>query len=170
MTKTIASSLVLNIRYVTRVRFPPIFLKDKYMHEPYEDDYDDYDDEDYHNQKNYNKHYFKFDPTAWDAWGKFLYDALNDIVESSPNIWYIGQNIPGFPNKSLPVNGYFLDTDSGQNPLLYLGNNQYNEPVYKKYHFVHNKTKQQYMLHLQSNAKHFVQQPNYYRSMFDILN
>jgi len=32
----------------------------------------------------YEKFYFKFDPNAWDTWGKWLQDTLNDIVESSP--------------------------------------------------------------------------------------
>ena len=51
---------------------------------------DDYNDEhDYDDAQDKYKHYFKFDPDAWDAWGKMLYNALNDVVEGSSNVWYV---------------------------------------------------------------------------------
>jgi hypothetical protein len=135
------------------------------MHEDYEDDnYDDYED----SQDNYgsqHKNYFKFDPKAWDVWGKWLQDAINDIVESSPNVWYVH----GFPFKSIPVNDYFSKSGNFKNSL-YLGNNHYKEPIYKTKYFIHNKLDSDYKNHLRSNAVHFLQQPNYYDGMFDILN
>jgi len=135
------------------------------MHEDYEDDnYDDYED----SQDNYgsqHKNYFKFDPNAWDTWGKWLQDALNDIVEYSPNMWYVS----GFPFKSIPVNDYFSKSGSFKNSL-YLGNNHYKESIYKTKYFIHNKLDSDYKNHLRSNAVHFLQQPNYYKGMFDILN
>jgi len=135
------------------------------MHEDYEDDnYDDNDSQD--NLESQYKKYFKFDPNAWDAWGKMLYDALNDIVEYPSNVWYIG---PSFPKSSLPVNGYFSKSGSFKNSL-YLGNNHYKEPIYKTQYFVHDKIHSEYKNHLRSNAVHFLQQPNYYKGMFDILN
>jgi hypothetical protein len=137
------------------------------MHEEY-DNYDDYDDnEDY--PENKYKHYFKFDPQAWDAWGKWLYDAMNDIVESSPNVWYTMPNIQGWPKISFPVNSYFSDTGKG-NSFQYLGSNYYSEPVFKNNHFVSDKLKQEYTLHLRANAAHFLKMPNYYKSLFDIMN
>jgi hypothetical protein len=135
------------------------------MHEDYEDDnYDDNDD----SQDNYGsqyKHYFKFDPNAWDTWGKFLMDALNDIVEYPSNTWYVS----GFPFKKIPVNDYFSNAGSFKNSL-YLGNNHYKEPIYKTKYFIHNKLDTDYKNHLRSNAVHFLRQPNYYEGMFDILN
>jgi hypothetical protein len=129
---------------------------------------DNYDDDYDHSQDNLEsqyKKYFKFDPDAWDAWGKMLYNTLNDIVESSPNVWYVH----GFPFKSIPVNDYFSNTGSFKNSL-YLGSNHYKEPIYKTKYFIHNKLDTDYKNHLRLNAVHFLQQPNYYEGMFDILN
>ena len=134
------------------------------MHEDYEDD--NYDDDDSQaNLESQYKKYFKFDPDAWDAWGKMLYNTLNDIVESSPNVWYVH----GFPFKSIPVNDYFSNAGSFKNSLC-LGSNHYKEPIYKTKYFIHNKLDTDYKNHLRSNAVHFLQQPNYYEGMFDILN
>ena len=136
------------------------------MHEDYEDD--DYDDSQDNLESQY-KHYFKFDPDAWDAWGKLLTDALKDIVEYPNNTWYVMPNISGFPKKSVPVNDYFSNTGGFKNSL-YLGNNHYKEPIFKTKYFIHNKLDTHYRNHLIANAVHFLQQPNYYGGMFDILN
>jgi hypothetical protein len=139
------------------------------MHEDYEDDnYDDYEDSQDNSGGQY-KHYFKFDPNAWDAWGKFLYDSLKGIVESSPNVWYTPINIPGFPHKSIPVDSYFSNTGKNKN-FQYLGSNYFKEPIYKTQYFIENRINNDYKNHLRSNAVHFVNQPSYYRGMFDILN
>jgi hypothetical protein len=129
------------------------------------DDDDDYDDSQ-DNLESQHKNYFKFDPDAWDAWGKMLYETLNDIVEYPSNVWYIG---PGFPKGSLPVNDYFSKSGSFKHSL-YLGNNHYKEPIYKKIYFIHDKLNSEYKNHLRTHAVHFLQQPNYYKGMFDILN
>jgi hypothetical protein len=136
------------------------------MHEDY--DYND-DEHDYDNAKDPYKHYFKFDPTAWDAWSKWLQDALNDIVESSPNVWYTIPNISGFPKKSFPVNSYFSNTGKG-NSFQYLGNNYQGSPIWKKKYFVLDPIDIGYKNHIQSHAVHFINQPHYYKGMFDILN
>lgn len=134
------------------------------MHEDY--DYDDYDyDDSQDNLENKYKHYFKFDPGAWDAWGKMLYDALNDIVESSPNVWYVG----GFIPKKFPVNSYFSNTGKSKN-FQYLGSNYQNHPVWKAKYFIYDPIQSSYLNHLQSNAAHFMQQPAYYKGLYDILN
>jgi len=135
------------------------------MHQEDDNYEDDYDDSSQDNLESQHKNYFKFDPDAWDAWGKMLYEALNDIVEYPSNVWYIG---PGF-DKSLPVNDYFSNAGSFKNSL-YLGNNHYKEPVYKTKYFVHDKLETQYKNHLVANAVHFLKQPNYYMGLFDILN
>lgn len=134
----------------------------------YEDDYD-YDDGQDHLDNQYKKFYFKFDPDAWDTWGKWLYDAMNEIVESSPNVWYTMPNVEGFPPKSFPVNSYFSNTGKG-NSFQYLGSNYYKEPVFKNSHFICDKLKQEYTLHLREHAAHFLKMPSYYKSLFDIMN
>lgn len=136
------------------------------MHEDY--DYDD-DEHDYDDAKNPYKHYFKFDPAAWDTWGKWLYDALNDIVESSPNVWYTMPNISGFPYKSLPVNSWLSNTGKG-NSYQYLGNNYQGQPVWKKKYFIRDEVNNMYIDHIGSHAVYFLKQPHYYQGMFDILN
>jgi hypothetical protein len=133
------------------------------MHEPYDED-EDYDD-DYNDQDSY-KHYFKFDPAAWDIWGQWLYGTLHDMVESSPNVWYIG---PGFDKEVFPVNSYFSNTGKDQT-FQYLGNNYQNAPIWKKKYFVHDKLQTDYINHIKQHSLYFVQQPHYYRGLFDILN
>lgn len=130
----------------------------------------DQEDDDYNDEHNYDdaqdkyKHYFKFDPDAWDAWGKMLYDTLNDIVEGSSNVWYIN-----FPKKSFPVNSYFSNTEKPKN-FQYLGNNYDGVQIWKKKYFVHDPIQHMYIDHLSSHADYFVKQPHYYKGMFDILN
>jgi hypothetical protein len=130
----------------------------------YDDDYEDSQDD----LESHHKNYFKFDPDAWDAWGKMLYDTLNDIVEYPSNVWYIDASFP-IAKGSFPVNDYFSNAGSFKNSL-YLGNNHYKEPIYKSKYFIHNKLDTEYKNHLIANAIHFLKQPNYYMGMFDILN
>jgi hypothetical protein len=132
------------------------------MHEEY--DYDD-EEHDYDNAKDPYKHYFKFDPAAWDAWGKWLQDALNDIVESSPNVWYI----QGFPSKSFPVNSYFSSTGKDKT-FQYLGNNYQGSQIWKKKYFILDPINIEYKKHIESHASYFLHQPSYYKGLFDILN
>jgi hypothetical protein len=131
------------------------------MHQDDNNHDDDYDD----SQDKY-KHYFKFDPEAWDAWGKWLYEAMNDIVASSPNVWYIG---PGFDKKSFPVNSYFSNTGKDKT-LQYLGNNYQGVPIWKKKYFMYDPIEIEYRKHIEANPIHFLKQPHYYRAMFEILN
>jgi hypothetical protein len=130
-----------------------------------DDDYDDYDDSQ-DNLESQHKNYFKFDPDAWDAWGKLLTDALSNIVEYPSNVWYIG---PKFPKGSVPVNDYLSSTGSFKHSL-YLGNNHQKQPIYKTKYFIHDVLNTSYKNHIVANAVHFLQQPHYYRGMFDILN
>ena len=131
---------------------------------------DNYEDDGYDDSQEYpegkHKNYFKFDPDAWDAWGKMLYDALNDIVEYPSNVWYIGF---GKKDKSLPVNSYFSNTGKGKN-FQYLGNNYQNQPIWKKKYFVNDQMSIAYINHIKSHAVHFVLQPHYYKGLFDIMN
>jgi hypothetical protein len=110
------------------------------------------------------KFYFQFD-TEWIT--KYIDQIVKKLSESD---WdYKITNIEGFPYKSLPVNSYFSNTvvDSSS---LYLGNNYWNEGVWKKKHFIQNKLQDEYVKHLQSNSKHFLYQPKYYKGLYEILN
>lgn len=130
-------------------------------------DDDNYDDDyDYEDSKNPYKHYFKFDPAAWDAWGKWLQDALNDIVEHPSNVWYIG---PGFDKKSFPVNSYFSNTGKDKT-FQYLGNNYQGVPIWKKKYFVYDPINIIYKNHISNYPVHFLNQPVYYKGLFDIMN
>lgn len=135
----------------------------------YNDDDHDYDNSQ-HNYESQYKNYFKFDASAWDAWGKYLYDALNDIVESSPNVWYIGPKyIQGFPFKSLPVNSW--NSNTGKEKFFqYLGSNYQGQSIWKSKYFVIDPIHNEYKNHIRSHAVHFIQQPHYYKGLFDILN
>jgi hypothetical protein len=135
------------------------------MHQDDDNYDDDYDDSQEYPEGQY-KNYFKFDPAAWDAWGKMLYDALSDMVEYPSNVWYIG---PGFDKKSFPVNSYFSNTGKNK-PFQYLGNNYQGVPIWKKKYFMLDPIDTEYRKHIEANPVHFLQQPHYYRGMFDILN
>jgi len=143
------------------------------MHEEYDNYDDDHDyDDSQDDLENKYKHYFKFDPNAWDTWGKWLQDALNDIVEYTSNVWYISPKTGFFgSNKdmSFPVNSYFSSTGKG-NAFQYLGNNYQGSEVWKYKYFVSNPIDQMYKKHIQTHATHFLRQPTYYKGLFDILN
>lgn len=123
------------------------------MHEPY----DDVPDDPY-------KFYFQFD-TEWIT--KYIDEIVKKLSESGYD--YKITNIEGFPYKSLPVSSWFSSTAGNKNSL-YLGNNYWNEGIWKKKHFIHNQLQSEYVLHLQSHARHVVSQPRYYNGLYEILN
>jgi hypothetical protein len=129
------------------------------MNEPYDED-DEYDDDQYN--YDYNdpyKFYFKFDIDQINNLFKDidLYYSLSDVA------------IPGFPFVSFPVNSWNSNTEKG-NSFQYLGSNYQGSPIWKKKYFVSDPINNEYRLHLQAHAKHFVEQPVYYQGLFDILN
>jgi len=142
-------------------------MNDPYDDEPY-NDYDDYDDShDYdYSQSDWKKFYFKFDINPYGSLSDWFKKMMEDLIN------YKTPTLPeGFSPVSFPVNDLFSQyTASGSNPLLYLGNNHYNEPIWKKKDFIQDKLGIAYVLHLQSNAGHFISQPRYYKGLFDILN
>jgi len=95
-------------------------------------------------------------------------EAIEDALKNLSN--YNTPLLPdGFSPIALPVNDYFSNT-AGDKTSLYLGNNQYNEGIWKIKYFVYNKLQKEYELHLQSHAAHIVRQPQYYQSLHEILN
>ena len=133
------------------------------MYDPYDDEDDGYDDEhydkDYNDQYDPYKFYFQFDMsnTPLSDWiTKMINDIVNKEIDLDKMIVF-------------PVNSWNPNTES--NPKLqYLGSNYNKEPIWKTKYFISNPLNQEYKKHLQSNAAHFIKQPNYYKGLFDILN
>ncbi len=94
-------------------------------------------------------------------------DIIEDALKNLPQ--YKIEPVDGFPFVPLPVNDYFSNTVVDKT-ALYLGNNQYNEGIWKMKYFVYNKLQKEYELHLQSHAGYVVNEPRYYKSLFEILN
>lgn len=138
--------------------------------EPYDEDDNYEDDTKYYPDGGMHKQYFKFDPSAWDAWGKWLYDAMKNIVETSPNVWYTPTKIEGWPIKKFPVNSYFPNTGKDKKTFQYLGSNYDGVNIWKKKYFISDPMQNMYIDHLSNHAAYFVKQPHYYKGMFDILN
>ena len=132
------------------------------MHDPYDDEDDGYDDDyydkDYNDQYDPYKFYFKFDMnnTPLSDW---ITKMINDIVNKDFNI---DQMIV------FPVNSW--NPNTANNKFQYLGSNYHQEPIWKSKYWIQDTFNQTYLKHIQAHAKHFIQQPSYYRSLFDILN
>ena len=138
------------------------------MNDPYNDD-DGYDDDQYdhdYNSEDKYKWYFKFDVGHNSPLSSWINDIINNII--NPSDISINQT-PGFPIQKFPVNSWNPNT-AGKNMPQYLGSNYYKEPVWKSKYFAHNPFDIEYKSHLQSNAAYFLQQPKYYKGLFEILN
>lgn len=106
------------------------------------------------------KFYFQID-TEWIQ--KYMDSLIKKLSESTPLL------PEGFKPISLPVNSW-ISSIGETKPSLYLGNNYYNEGVWKKKHFVEDKLGNEYIKHLQSHAGYFLRQPKYYKGLHEILN
>ena len=124
------------------------------MHEDYEDYADDDYDYDHPSLNNDYQWYYKFDVSADSPISKWLNDIVNGVINNE----FV----------SFPVSSWNPDTGKG-NSFQYLGSNYQGSPIWKKHYFVLNKINNQYKLHVQSHASHFLKQPHYYNGMFDIL-
>tara|TARA_E500000331_G_scaffold347408_2_gene387571 strand:- start:810 stop:1226 length:417 start_codon:yes stop_codon:yes gene_type:complete len=138
------------------------------MYDPDPEHYE-YDDDDFQNYPHeYNEHgypkNFKFDWSAWESW---LMDAIKDIQEDN-NSWYLGH----YKVEEEKSSDKKSSTGGSLNNkyFIYLGSNSFKEPIWKTKYFVVDKIQQEYNAHISAHAKHFLLQPQYYKSMFDILN
>lgn len=108
------------------------------------------------------KFYFQID-TEWIQ--KYMDSLIKKLSES-----YQMPVLPeGFKPISLPVNSW-ISSIAEENSSLYLGNNYWNEGVWKKKHFIEDKLQREYVDHLQSHAGYFLSQPKYYKGLYEILN
>jgi hypothetical protein len=131
------------------------------MHESYddEDDYDeDYYNYDYGDQYDPYKFYFQFnvDQSPLSDW---LKQTIDDMIN----------NIEDFPVKKFPVSSWNPNADKGKT-YQYLGSNYQGSPIWKTQYFLIDAISLEYRSHIQQYAKHFVEQPSYYKGLFDILN
>jgi hypothetical protein len=124
---------------------------DEYDDDDYDEDYYNYD---YGDQYDPYKFYFTFniDQSPLSDW---LKKTVDDIINN---------NIEGFP-----VNSWNPNTDKSK-AFQYLGSNYHGLPIWKTKYFLVDKLNNEYKLHLQDHVVHFVQQPNYYNGLYDILN
>lgn len=130
------------------------------MYDPYDDEENDYEDDHYDHDDNQNlyKYYFKFNMDQTTPLSDWISKLISDILSKDIDK----------PTK-FPVNSWNSNT-AGKNMPQYLGSNYYKEPIWKTKYFVINLLDQSYKLHLQSNASYFLQQPKYYKGLFEILN
>lgn len=143
---------------------------DKNYPEDFDDNEYEEDDHDYdHPSLNPYHYFFKFDIGTNTSLSQWLSDFIKNTNWEDIGSTYNVTNIPGWPVVSLPVNSWHPNTDKG-NSFQYLGSNYAGSPIWKKKYFVFDKINNEYKLHLQSHAKHFVSQPTYYNGLFDILN
>lgn len=90
--------------------------------------------------------------------------GIEDLFNYSPSV------LPeGFQPISLPVSSW-ISSIAEDKPSLYLGNNYWNEGVWKKKHFIQDKLASEYVKHLQNHAVYFLHQPKYYKGLYEILN
>jgi hypothetical protein len=95
-------------------------------------------------------------------------EVIEDALKNLPN--YNTPLLPdGFSPIVLPVSSWFSSIVADKTSL-YLGNNYWNEGVWKKKYFVRDKLQEEYVKHLQSHARHFLTQPRYYKGLYEILN
>lgn len=135
------------------------------MHEPY----DEYEDDDYNDDYNYDdsydynsKFYFKFDNNAWIDW---LEQAMKDLVEYPKGTWSFY-----LPSSLFPVNVDPSKAGGKKSSHLFLGINSFKEDVWKPKYFAVNDGNIKYMKHLESNAVYFLNEPLYYKGLFNIMN
>jgi hypothetical protein len=141
------------------------------MQDPYEDEDDDYDDQ--HDYDHKYQWYFKFDVSQNPLFSKWISDIVNNIINPlDDSIMDQIDKAWGIDNKNayvFPVNSW-NPSAGGKNLPQYLGSNYAKEPIWKTKYWIIDKVNQEYKLHLQAYAAYFIQQPKYYKGMFDILN
>ena len=130
-------------------------------------EHSDYDDDDYNYYPEYNDYGYpyskKFD-LNWAAWEEWLSDAIKEIANKKDNVWVFG----GYKPLSKKENSTSKKLDDKY--FMYLGNNNYEEAIWKSKYFGNSKLNQMYKNYLSSNAAYFLRQPSYYKGMFDFLN
>lgn len=143
------------------------------MHDPYDDEDDGYDDDhynyDYGDQYDPYKFYFTFNLDQNTPLSEWISKMINDIIKNPKDDSFKITNIPGFNWYKFPVNSWNPNTDENKSSQ-YLGSNYQGQPIWKKKYFISQPIQQMYKNHIATHAYHFINQPHYYKGMFDILN
>ena len=118
------------------------------------------------NKEDKDKFYFKFDVNAFSkGFNGYLNDLfkdydLDDLFEQSM------QKLESYIFQAYAEPTPLIDT----NTFILLGKNSYDEAIYKNKFFAVDTLHIEYLNHLRSHPGYFLQQPKYYRGMFEILN
>tara|TARA_B100002019_G_C21274529_1_gene604534 strand:- start:9772 stop:10206 length:435 start_codon:yes stop_codon:yes gene_type:complete len=139
-------------------------------------EHEDYDDDEYkyfpdggqfyeYNEHGYPKE-FKIDWEAWEAW---LSQTIKEIQQED-NKWIVSQYHSYKAKEDFPVSDELPKGTLSDQHFAYLGNNHYDEAIWKVKYFINNELDISYKNHLASHAGYFLKQPKYYRGLFDNLN
>lgn len=125
-------------------------------------EHEDYDDDEYNYYPSYNDYGYpelskKFS-IDWAAWEKWLSDTIKEITQDNSGVLFVGSHLSKNNKKSTNSN------------FMYLGKNNYDETIWKTKYFNQNKLEIQYKNHLAQYAAYFLNQPQYYRALFENLN
>lgn len=121
-------------------------------------EHEDYDDDDYKHYPEYNDYGYPLNNKYnidWAAWEQWLSKTIKDIVKEDNGFW------------KAPVNNQKNISDKY---FMYIGNNMYDESLWKPKYFIADDIQIAYNNYLASNAAYILIQPTYYKSMFENLN
>ena len=121
------------------------------MHEPYDDDFEE---EDYYkkdNSKNQYEKFFSIDPSLWEKYGEWISSLTDKLAKELTTTWYV---YPASVNNDF---FYYLGTKSDQSEVY-------------KHKMIVDSLDIQYRKHIESHAKYFLQEPSYYKNLYEILN
>lgn len=135
-------------------------------------EHEEYDDDEYkyypQNDQDNQSIPFSFDWNAWELW---LSDVIKEIVADENNdsvSWTF--TFPDYSASKQTKTNNSLDDQEASKKFLYLGQNLFDEGMWKYKYFIKNYINIEYQQHLISHAKYVLSQPLYYRSLYEIMN
>ena len=136
-------------------------------------EHEDYDDDEYnyysqYNQYGYPSEYSKKSNIDWAAWEQWILKTIKEMSKEDANLFVLGNELNY--DSQMKKQQTIKENTLSDKFFMYLGSNYYDEAIWKTKYFLRNEINQSYKNHLTNHASHFVRQPHYYKSMFDILN
>lgn len=132
------------------------------MHQPNDDDQEQ-KKEDKKLSDALKKHYFTFDIGSGD-----LDDLLKEMLYGPQIDDILYKQLNNFTDAIFATWG---DVPLGSTTKsIFIGKNSYGEPVFKEKHFIVDRLYTEYLNHIRSHAAYFLQHPDYYRQLHEILN
>ena len=118
----------------------------------FQEDYEDEDeDSDFDDVEKYISNNME-----WIIWDQWLSELFKNMKQKEDYDWYYSDIL----NTLDPKEQYFL----------FLGKNIDNESLWKNKYVISEHINSIYKRHISANSKHFLEQPTYYKGLFDILN